>query len=67
MADDRTNASNKTDRARINVHEGYELSYWSKKLGVTRDMLREAVKKVGVMARDVQAYFSRRDPGRSAA
>ena len=43
------------DRARINVNEDYELRDWSKKFGVTHDELKAAVKKVGVMAADVEA------------
>ena len=37
------------DRSRINIHERYELRYWSKKFGVTEDRLRAAVAKVGTM------------------
>jgi uncharacterized protein DUF3606 len=39
MADDRTK-SGAQDRDRINVHERYELEYWSKKFGVSQDELR---------------------------
>ena len=42
------------DRERINVKEDYELRDWSKKLNVTPDRLKEAVKKVGVMVKDVE-------------
>ena len=44
----------------INVHEDYELSYWSKKFGVTRDELREAVQKVGPQAVDVERELGKR-------
>ena len=41
------------DRNRINVEEDYELRYWAEKFVVTRDELKEAVRKVGPMAKDV--------------
>lgn len=53
MSDDKQNRG-PADRARINVHEGYEVEYWSKQLGVTPDRLRELVSKHGVMAADVR-------------
>jgi uncharacterized protein DUF3606 len=46
MTDDRTKKAVQ-DRTRINTSEDYELRYWSKKLGVTQDQLKAAVKKVG--------------------
>ena len=46
MTDDRTKKAVQ-DRTRINISEDYELRYWSKKLGVTQDQLKAAVKKVG--------------------
>jgi hypothetical protein len=42
------------DRARINVHEAHEVEYWTKKLGVSREKLEAAVKKVGVSAEAVE-------------
>jgi hypothetical protein len=42
------------DRARINVHESWEVDYWCKRLGVTPAQLRQAVKKAGPMAKDVR-------------
>ena len=51
MADD----PNKRDyRDRINVNQDYELQYWSDKFGVSHDRLREVVKRVGPMVKDVQ-------------
>jgi hypothetical protein len=38
------------DRKRINVHEDYELRYWSHRLGVSPDELKRAVSRVGMMA-----------------
>ena len=45
------------DRNRIAVDR--DAQYWANKFGVTPDELREAVKKVGPMARDVSGYFFR--------
>ncbi|MGB8638506.1 MAG: DUF3606 domain-containing protein, partial [Pseudolabrys sp.] len=42
-----------TDRKHINVHEIYELGYWSRKFGVTREELSESVQKVGTHPEDV--------------
>ena len=53
MADDKNNRG-PADRARINVHEQYEVEYWSKELGVTPAKLRELVSKHGVMAADIR-------------
>jgi hypothetical protein len=52
MADDTTKRDYR-DRDRINVHEDYELRYWTKALGVTPQKLKQTVEKVGVMADDV--------------
>ena len=42
------------DDQRINVNQDHELTYWSEKLGVSRDRLREAVAKAGPMLRNVE-------------
>lgn len=42
------------DRARVNVNEAWELKWWTAKFGCTEAQLREAVRKVGVMASDVE-------------
>ena len=42
------------DSSRINVHEPYEVEYWSKKFKVTPDQLKAAVAKVGVSAAAVE-------------
>ena len=51
MSDNRSKSV--ADRDRINVHEDHELRYWSHRFGVSRDELKRAVSKVGVMADDV--------------
>ncbi|HXJ49907.1 MAG TPA: DUF3606 domain-containing protein [Burkholderiales bacterium] len=42
------------DDARINVNQDHELTYWSRKLGVSRDRLREAVARAGPLVRNVE-------------
>jgi len=53
MADDKSNRG-PADRARVNIHEPYEVEDWSKEFGVTPDKLRELVGKHGVMAADIR-------------
>jgi hypothetical protein len=57
---DNKTQTGKADRDRINVNEDYELRDWSKKLGVTPDELKTAVKAVGVMAPDVEKHLKAR-------
>jgi Protein of unknown function (DUF3606) len=45
---------------RVNVHEGYEVGYWCGRFGCTSDELKAAVRKVGVMAKDVEAELDTR-------
>lgn len=47
MGDDKTNRGPQ-DASRINMHEDYEVAYWTKKFGVTKAELEAAVKKAGV-------------------
>jgi len=56
MADDRTQRG-AADAARININEEHELRYWAKALNVPEAELREAIAKVGVMAKDVRAHL----------
>ena len=44
---------------KINVHEKYELDYWSKKFRVTPDELRDAVKRVGTSLEAVERELQR--------
>ena len=50
------------DRNRINIHEDYELRYWTKELGVTPEKLKQTVEKVGVMASEVRKALGKQ-PG----
>lgn len=58
MADD-LKQTGKPDDQRINVEQDHELSYWSEKLGVSREQLREAVAKAGSRVKDVQRQLGR--------
>lgn len=58
MADDLKQTGARDD-TRINVDQDHELTYWSQKLGVSRDQLREAVAKVGPMVKSVQQHLGR--------
>jgi hypothetical protein len=42
------------DRSRINVNQEHEVRYWSEKLGISADELREIVGEVGPMADAVE-------------
>ena len=41
------------DASRINVHEPWEVKYWTHKFGVTKDALAAAVELVGTSAQAV--------------
>lgn len=58
MADD-LKKTGKQDDERINVDQDHELSYWSEKLGVSRDQLCKAVQAAGPMVKDVQRHLRR--------
>jgi hypothetical protein len=42
------------DRSKINMQEDYEVKYWAKELGVSREKLQKAVDKVGNSAAAVR-------------
>ena len=42
------------DRSKINMHEAYEVKYWTKELGVSADELQRAIDKVGNAAAAVR-------------
>jgi hypothetical protein len=47
------------DRSRIDVHEDYELRYWTKELGVTPAELKSAVLKVGPSVKAVREHLGK--------
>jgi hypothetical protein len=59
MSDDKTKAVGQ-DRDRINVNEDYEVNDWSKKFGVTKERLKEAVAAVGDRVSRVESYLQSR-------
>jgi len=52
------------DRKRININEPWELDWWSKELGLTRDQLRAAVKRFGNMADKVRDEVKKKKQAR---
>ena len=46
MADDKTNRGPR-DRDRVNLSEDYEVRYWTKELGVSKDELTRLVQQHG--------------------
>ena len=53
LADD-LKQTGKPDDARINVDQEHELDYWSKRVRVSREKLKQAVERAGPMVKDVQ-------------
>ena len=47
------------DPKKINVHEQWELKYWSTKFGVTKERLKQAVKAVGSQVNDVKIHLGK--------
>jgi hypothetical protein len=47
------------DRSRINVHERWELDYWTGELGVSSEELTRLVKEVGPSATAVRAALQK--------
>jgi hypothetical protein len=60
MADSKTKKA--ADRRRTDVHEPYELGYWSRKFGVSREELADAVRTVGTNAEDVATELGKSCP-----
>jgi len=56
VSDDKTKTG-PADRSRINVHEDYEVQYWSREFEVTPERLRGAVANAGPMVDDVRRYL----------
>ena len=58
MSDDKNNRGQQ-DRSRININEDYELAYWTKELGVSREELRLAVDIAGPSADAVRRQLGK--------
>ena len=48
------------DPTKVNIHEDWELDYWSRELHIPKDELIEIVKKVGVYVSDVKEELKKR-------
>lgn len=59
MPDDRESRG-PADAARVNIHEDYEVQYWTKKFACTLEQLAAAVAKAGTSATAVEAALKRR-------
>ena len=58
MSDDKTKRG-QPDRSFINMRENYEVKYWTRHLGVTRDELQGAIDKVGNAAAAVRKQLGK--------
>lgn len=56
---DNTKNTGNPDRNTINLNEDYEVSYWTKELGVSKVELTEAVNKAGKSAQAVRQYLNK--------
>jgi len=56
MTDDLTK-KRPQDASKVNIHEPYEVEYWTKKFGCTKAQLEAAVKAVGVQASAVEKHL----------
>jgi hypothetical protein len=56
---DNKNIRGPQDPRQINIHEPYEVEYWTKKWKITPDQLKNAVKIVGTSTKMVAAYLGK--------
>ena len=56
--DDKTKTGT-PDSKLINVNENYEVEYWTKELGVSKEELKEAVRAVGSSAAAVREHLGK--------
>ena len=47
----------KHDDLRINMKKKYEVNYWTNNFAISESKLREAVKKVGPIVKDLRRFF----------
>jgi hypothetical protein len=59
---DNLNDRGARDRSRVNMHEDYEVRYWTQKWGVTKEQLVQAVQKAGVSAEAVARELGKHHP-----
>ena len=58
MSDDLTKRRPQ-DTTKVNIHESWELAWWSNHFGVTKERLIEAVKAVGTSADAVRRHLGK--------
>lgn len=58
MSDDK-NDRGPQDSSRVAMGEDYEVSYWTRRFGVSRERLQEAVDAAGNGAEAVEQYLKR--------
>ncbi|MBY0382460.1 MAG: DUF3606 domain-containing protein [Xanthobacteraceae bacterium] len=58
MADSKKKTG-KADRARVSTKEKYEVAYEAKKMGVSKEAVIKAAKKVGPMRKDIEAALTK--------
>ena len=54
---DNLNRRRPQDASKINIHEPYEVAYWTETLGVSEAVLRRAVSAVGVGVQNVRQWL----------
>ncbi|APT29607.1 hypothetical protein MCBMB27_00316 [Methylobacterium phyllosphaerae] len=59
---DNLNRREPEDKFKINVHEDWELDYWARKFGVTKEQIKDAVRRVGVQTKDVAKHLGKTWP-----
>ena len=47
------------DASKVNVHESWEVTYWTKKFNVSKTQLEEAVKAVGTSAEAIKRHLGK--------
>jgi len=58
MADDPNNRGPQ-DRSRISLSQDYEVRYWTQKFGISAEVLKAAVQKVGASADAVETELGK--------
>lgn len=58
---DHTHPRGGTDRLRINLNEDFEVAHWTRKFGISREVLKDAIDEVGDHVHDVDEYLQDRE------
>lgn len=58
---DNTHSRNGSDRLRINLNEDYEVAHWTRKFGISHELLKDAIDEVGDRVHDVDEYLQERE------